>query len=95
MTNISAGCIDSSDSSLATTIDFTASPAVRKERGKKLITTNPVLLRFAQDVDYFKMPSSNFKFINSVVRLVEDPSRVWIYVLLKHADNEFRGLQRK
>ena len=76
--NISAGCRDSSDNSFAATIDFTVSPAVRKERAKKLVTTNPVLLRFTQDVDNFKMPSSNFKFIDPVVRLIEDPARVRI-----------------
>ena len=83
MNNISAGCTDSSNSSFTTTIDFAMSPAVRKE---KLITSKSVLLRFAQHPASplsnkgraAWMPSSNFKFINSIVRLVEDSVRVQI-----------------
>ena len=86
MNNISAGCTDSSNSSFTTTIDFAMSPAVRKESGKKLITSKSVLLRFAQHPASPRsnkgraawMPSSNFKFINSIVRLVEDSVRVQI-----------------
>ena len=58
-------------------IDFAMSPSTRKKRGKKLIATQSALLRFA-DVGYFKMPGSNFKFINPVVRLVEDSFRARI-----------------
>ena len=70
--NVSAGC---GDSSFATTIDFTVSPAVRKERAEQLITTQSALLHFVNDADYFKMPDSNFKFVSPLVRLVEDSAR--------------------
>ena len=68
---MSAGCDDSS----WTVIDFALSAAERKKHGKKLITAQQALLRFVHDVDYFKMPGSNFKFIKPIVRLLEDSVR--------------------